>query len=70
MSEINLLKNNDEKEWEDIEWIEEFYAFLQGEVPDCIHFPRGSKPQLSQKKAFAIIYYLQEHLPIIPDHAF
>jgi len=66
--EMNLLKNNDKREWEDIEWVEEFYEFLQDETPEKIHFPRGHKPQLSQKKAFAIIYYLQEHFSILPDH--
>lgn len=66
--ELNLLKNNAEREWEDLEWVEEFYQFLQGEIPEKIHFPRGHKPHLSQKKAFSIIYYLQEHFPILPDH--
>lgn len=65
---INLLKKNDKKEWDDIEWVEEFYKFLQGEIPDSIRLPRGHKPQLSQKKAFSIIWYLQEHFPILPDH--
>jgi len=66
--EISLFKNNNKREWEDIEWIEEFYEFLQGEIPEAIHLRRGYKPKLSQKKAFSIIYYLQEHFPIIPDH--
>ena len=66
--ELLLLKDNKKKEVDDIEWIEEFYEFLQGKVPESIRFRRGHKPQLSQKKAFAIIYYLQEHFPIFPDH--
>jgi len=63
-----LLKNNENKELSDLEWIEEFYEFLQGEIPEGIHLLRGHKPQLSQKKAFAIIWYLQEHFSILPDH--
>lgn len=65
--EINLLKNNLERNLEDIEWIEEFYDFLQGEIPQGIHLRRGHKPKMSQKKAFSIIYYLQEHFPLLPD---
>jgi hypothetical protein len=65
--EIKLLKNNDNKKVEDLEWIDEFYRFLQGNVPDGIRLQRGHKPKLSEKKAFAIIWYLQEHLPILPD---
>ena len=66
--EIKLLKNNSKREDSDLEWIEEFYEFLQGECPESIHFVRGHQPKLSQKKAFSIIYYLQEHFPVFPDH--
>lgn len=65
--EIKLLKNNDNKKVDDLERIDEFYRFLQGNVPDGIRLKRGHKPKLSEKKAFAIIWYLQEHLPILPD---
>ena len=66
--EIKLLKNNFERKWDDIKWIEELYNFLQGEIPEGMHLSRGHKPQMSQKKAFAIIWYLQEHFPLLPDH--
>ena len=32
-NEIKLLKNNDKRADSDLEWIQEFYMFLQGEVP-------------------------------------
>lgn len=56
------------KDWTDLEWINEFYKFLQGECPENINLVRGHQPILSQKKAFAIIWYLQEHLSVFPDH--
>lgn len=54
-NEIKLLKNNDNKEFSDIEWVREFYYDLK-------------EKKLSKKKAFSIIYYLQEHFPLLPDH--
>ena len=66
-NEINLLKNNDERKLTDIEWINEFYDFLQGFEPHGMILPRGHKPKMSAKKAFSIIWYLQEQFPILPD---
>lgn len=66
-NEIVLLKNNDKKELTDLEWIEEFYEFMQGEVPEGITLGKGSKINISKKKAFTIIWYLQEHMPVLPD---
>lgn len=65
---IKLLKNNAKKDWDDLEWINEFFNFLQGDIPESIRFRNTHKPKLSQKKAFAIIYYLQEHFPLLPDY--
>ena len=55
-NEIQLLKNNDHIVQADVEWISGFYEYLQ------------EKERLNKTKAFRIIYYLQEHLPILPDH--
>ncbi len=65
---INLLKNNDERTDSDTEWIEEFYCFLKGVVPEGMEMGRTNMLRLSKKKAFSIIWYLQEHFPILPDH--
>lgn len=65
--EIKLLNNNSERDWTDLEWIEEFYNFLQGNIPSSIHLGHGHKSKLSEKKAFSIIWYLQEHFPLLPD---
>lgn len=47
----------DFKDRDDYEVMQEFYEFLQ------------DKPfNLTAKKAFMIIYYLQEDLPIFPNH--
>jgi hypothetical protein len=67
-NEINLLKNNDNRDDSDEEWIEEFYNFLQGDCPDSISLPRGHQPKLTPKKAMTIIWYLQEHFPLLPDN--
>lgn len=65
--EIKLLKNNDERDWPDIEWVKEFYHFLQGDLPDSIGTSRGHGVKLNHKKAWTIVWYLQEHFPILPD---
>lgn len=65
---IHLLKNNDNIDLSDLEWITEFYYFLQGEVPGSINMVRGHNPKMSAKKAMSIIWYLQEHFPLLPDN--
>lgn len=64
---INLLKNNDERTDTDLEWVDEFYQFLQGIIPESILLGKGHQPKLSPKKAMSIIWYLQEHFPILPS---
>lgn len=64
---IKLLKNNDDREDSDLEWVNEFYEFLQGTLPETIRI-EGDKSELNKKTAFSIIWYLQEHFPLIPDH--
>jgi len=64
---IKLFRNNEERDWQDEEWIDEFLEFLQGNPPDSIHLVRGHAPKLSKKKAWSIVWYLQEHFPILPD---
>lgn len=66
-NEIKLLKNNDNRDISDLEWIEEFYYFLQGTTPEGITLGHGHSPKLTKNKAFAIIWYLQEHFPLLPD---
>jgi len=68
MNEINLLKNNTDRKLDDVDWVQEFFDFLKGQTPEGVSFRRGHAPKISPKKAFAIIYYLQEHLPVFPDH--
>jgi len=67
MSEMKLLKNNENRKITTEEWIQEFFDFLQGEVPEGIFFPKSYSPKLSRKKALTVIYYLQEHFPVFPD---
>jgi len=67
-NKIKLIKNNDEKDWSDLEWIDEFYSFLQGEFPKTIILSKTTQPKLTSKKAFSIIWYLQEHFSLLPCH--
>ena len=53
-NEIKLLKNNDKRIDTDLEWVEEFYEFLKGEVPKMISLRRGHKPKMSEKKLFLL----------------
>lgn len=64
--QIKLLKNNDNRTDTDLEWVDEFYHFLQGISPENIN---DGKPmvKLPKQKAFNIIWYLQEHFPLLPD---
>ncbi len=54
-NEIKLRNNKENVVKSDFEWVQDFYYDLKA---------KG----LSNKKAFSIIYYLQEHLPVFPDH--
>lgn len=43
----------------------EFYDYLRyGELPDTIRTP---SPKTSNNKAMGIIYFLQEHMDLLPD---
>lgn len=67
--EIKLLKNNDERKWSDTEWIQEFYDFLTGQsIPDGIRIKHKHKPNLTAAQAHSVIWFLQEHFPVLPDH--
>jgi predicted anti-sigma-YlaC factor YlaD len=54
--EIKMQKNNDNLDLTDVEWLDRFYGFLQDEMKQ------------TPSKAFRIIYFLQERLPVFPDH--
>jgi len=63
----NHLSSN-KKDWTDLQWLNEFYKFLQGELPEGMRLQKGHKPNMSEKKAFTIVWYLQEHIRILPDN--
>ena len=63
-SNIVLQKNNSNKDRSDLEWMQEFHSFLQGEIPEgLICSPLNLTPEQSD----LIIWYLQEHLAVFPD---
>jgi hypothetical protein len=50
-----------------LEKTRELYDLLIGRsIPDGFHL--GNPPKLSPKKAFTVIYMLQERYHVIPDH--
>jgi hypothetical protein len=63
------MKDFELTEEEIFEKTEEFYNFLQGEIPKSISIEKeNDKIKLDKEKAFLIIWYLQEHYRIIPDN--
>lgn len=49
-----------------LEQVEEFLLMLQGEeVPDGMNMPE--QPKLSRQAAWNVVWYLQEHLGVIPS---
>lgn len=59
---------NDKRELSDLEWVEELYAYLQNnELDKDAGIPNKSGIELSPEKAFKVIWFLQEHLRVIPD---
>lgn len=66
-NKIKLQNQNDKRGLSDLELVTEFYEFLQGKLPDGMEVGYGGKIKLSPRKAFNIIWYLQEHLTLIPS---
>jgi hypothetical protein len=66
-NKIKLQKNNDNRDWSDVERIQEFHDFLQGEIPNGMYFSDDYKVNLTPEQSSAIIWYLQEHFPVFPD---
>lgn len=51
-----------------LDQVKDFYEYLKGEsVPDRFILSKHGRPKLTAKKAYQIIYILQEHLRIIPN---
>jgi hypothetical protein len=57
----NVAPELDEQEVDDL------FKYLQGIVPDRVHVPEAELACLDKKQAFAVIYFLQEHLHLIAD---
>lgn len=50
-----------------LERVNELYGFLRGGDVEGIRNLGRSRPRLSSRAAFAVIYVLQEHMELIPD---
>lgn len=48
-----------------IKRVKELYEFLQGALPEGMEMTL--RPKLSERKAFNIIWFLQEYMDLIPD---
>lgn len=49
-----------------LESVNELYLFLQGYAPEGVSV--SELPNLSPNEAFSVIWFLQGHLRVIPDH--
>jgi len=49
-----------------LEGAKALYGFLQGNAPPCLEL--DSQPNVDERTAFSVIYFLQEVLRIIPDN--
>ena len=54
------------KDWDALNWMEEFRNFLTGVIPDGIRMKHP--PNLSDQQAGSVIWYLQEHMRVLPDN--
>jgi hypothetical protein len=68
LNDFEKVENNDQKKDPGVEYIEEFFAFLQGTVPDKMKIGKSFMPKLTRKKAFTVIWYIQERLHLLPDN--
>lgn len=66
-SKINFSKDLAKPDCSDLEKIQELYDFLMGEkVPEEISISKHCQPKLTPKKAFAVIWFLQEYFSVLP----
>jgi len=49
-----------------LEQVRELHQFLQGVVPKEVQL--ANPPKLTPEKAFDVIWFLQEHLGVLPDN--
>jgi len=67
-NEIKLFKNNTaNKDWDDMDWIQEFNRFLLGYLPEGISIPNEHLVKLTPNQAYIVLWYLREHFSILPD---
>ena len=66
MSRINFQRQQENLvDKSSFELIRDFFYFLQGKCPETISC--NNIPNLHNEQASSVIYYLQEHLPVLPD---
>ncbi|RZM21769.1 MAG: hypothetical protein EOO88_31575 [Pedobacter sp.] len=60
---------NDKRGLSDLEWCNELYNYLQDKpLPEEAGIVNTSGINLSEEHAFKVIWFLQEHLRVIPDN--
>jgi hypothetical protein len=69
-NEIKLIKSDKHTEGKtDLDLMEKFYDFLRGQdKKNGTYYNIKNAPKLSDGKAFSVIWYLQEILPVLGDH--
>jgi hypothetical protein len=50
-----------------LDQVKELYEFLQGNNPDSILMGKRNHPKMNYEKAYNVIWFLQEHLRVLPS---
>ena len=53
---------------DELERVEELFAFLQGQMPDDTHVAKSHRPKLSADQAWTVIWYLGNEYWQVPDY--
>lgn len=60
-NEIKLQKNNSNRDWSDLEWIQEFHSFLQGDIPEGISLGDEYKVKLTPEQSNTVISVIKSY---------
>ena len=64
---IKFSKDLEKADCGDLEKMEELYNFLMGKkIPAEIKIGKHCQPKLTPKKAFTVIWFLQEYFAVLP----
>lgn len=69
MKTISENNTNDKRGLTDLQWCNELYDYLQNKpLPEDTGIKGQSGIKLNESQSFRVIWFLQEHLRILPDN--